>query len=124
MTVATVRPDGWPQATTIGYASEGLLLYFLCSKQSQKAANIVADNRISLVVDHDTSDPMGMEGLSLAARAYAISDPAEEARVVELMVAKFPEYRSLTRPDLAGVQLFMVVPEVISVLDYPQRLRP
>jgi nitroimidazol reductase NimA-like FMN-containing flavoprotein (pyridoxamine 5'-phosphate oxidase superfamily) len=59
MTVATVRPDGWPQATTIGYASEGLLLYFLCSKQSQKAANIVADNRISLVVDHDTSDPMG-----------------------------------------------------------------
>ena len=42
MTVATVRPDGWPQATTVGYASEGLLLYFLCSKQSQKAANIVA----------------------------------------------------------------------------------
>jgi nitroimidazol reductase NimA-like FMN-containing flavoprotein (pyridoxamine 5'-phosphate oxidase superfamily) len=118
MTVATVRPDGWPQATTVGYASEGLLLYFLCSKQSQKAANIVANNRISLVVDHDTSDPMGIEGLSLAARAYAISDPAEEARVVELMVAKFPEYRSLTRPDLAGVQLFMVVSEVISVLDY------
>lgn len=118
MTVATVRPDGWPQATTVGYASEGLLLYFLCSKQSQKAANIVADNRISLVIDHDTSDPMGIEGLSLAARAYAISDPAEEARVVELMVAKFPEYRSLPRPDLAGVQLFMVIPEVISVLDY------
>jgi hypothetical protein len=46
---------------------------------------------------------MGIEGLSLAARAYAISDPAEEARVVELMVAKFPEYRSLPRPDLAGV---------------------
>jgi nitroimidazol reductase NimA-like FMN-containing flavoprotein (pyridoxamine 5'-phosphate oxidase superfamily) len=31
MTVATVRPDGWPQATTVGYASEGLILYFLCS---------------------------------------------------------------------------------------------
>ncbi len=101
--MATLRPDGWPQATTVGYASEGLILYFLCSKQSQKAANIVADNRISLVIDHDTSDPMGIEGLSLAARAYAISDPAEEARVVELMVAKFPEYRSLPRPDLAGV---------------------
>jgi Pyridoxamine 5'-phosphate oxidase len=24
MTVATLRPDGWPQATTVGYASEGL----------------------------------------------------------------------------------------------------
>ena len=60
MTVATVRPDGWPQATTVGYASEGLVLYFLCGRQSQKAVNIAADNRISLVIDHDTSDPMGM----------------------------------------------------------------
>ena len=24
MTVATLRPDGWPQATTVGYANEGL----------------------------------------------------------------------------------------------------
>ncbi len=23
MTVATVRPDGWPQATTVGYVNEG-----------------------------------------------------------------------------------------------------
>lgn len=27
MTIATVRPDGWPQATTVGYVSEGLTLY-------------------------------------------------------------------------------------------------
>jgi nitroimidazol reductase NimA-like FMN-containing flavoprotein (pyridoxamine 5'-phosphate oxidase superfamily) len=24
MTIATLRPDGWPQATTVGYANEGL----------------------------------------------------------------------------------------------------
>ncbi|MGH6827030.1 pyridoxamine 5'-phosphate oxidase family protein [Methyloceanibacter sp.] len=118
MTVATVRADGWPQATTVGYASEGLALYFLCGRQSQKAANIAADDRISLTIDHDTRDPMGIEGLSMAAHAYPIDDPAEEARVIELMVAKFPEYRSLPQPDLAGIQPFMVVPEVISVLDY------
>ena len=29
MTIATLRPDGWPQATTVGYANEGLNLYFL-----------------------------------------------------------------------------------------------
>ena len=27
MTIATLRPDGWPQATTVGYVSEGLTLY-------------------------------------------------------------------------------------------------
>ena len=29
MTIATLRPDGWPQATTVGYANDGLTLYFL-----------------------------------------------------------------------------------------------
>ena len=24
MTIATLRPDGWPQATTVGYVNEGL----------------------------------------------------------------------------------------------------
>ena|SRR5215831_13622933 len=31
MTVATNRPDGWPQATTVGYVHDGLTIYFLCS---------------------------------------------------------------------------------------------
>jgi len=25
LTLATLRPDGWPQATTVGYTSEGLM---------------------------------------------------------------------------------------------------
>jgi nitroimidazol reductase NimA-like FMN-containing flavoprotein (pyridoxamine 5'-phosphate oxidase superfamily) len=29
MTIATLRPDGWPQATTVGYANEGLTIYFV-----------------------------------------------------------------------------------------------
>lgn len=40
MTIATLRPDGWPQATTVGYATEGLTIYFLCGLHSQKASNI------------------------------------------------------------------------------------
>ena len=35
MTIATVRPDGWPQATTVGYVSDGLDLYFLCGLARQ-----------------------------------------------------------------------------------------
>ena len=38
-TIATLRPDGWPQATTVGYANEALTLYFLCGPDSQKAAD-------------------------------------------------------------------------------------
>ena len=43
MTIATNRPDGWPQATTVGYVNDGLTIYFLCSPQSQKAANRLKD---------------------------------------------------------------------------------
>jgi len=66
MTVATNRPDGWPQATTVGYINDGLTLYFLCAPQSQKAQNLARDDRISLTIDHDTSDPMAITGLSMA----------------------------------------------------------
>ena len=69
MTVATLRPDGWPQATTVGYANDGLTLYFLCGLDSQKAVNLARDNRLSLTIDHDTPQVMEITGLSMAARA-------------------------------------------------------
>jgi hypothetical protein len=31
MTVATLRPDGWPQATRVGAVKEGRVLGFLCA---------------------------------------------------------------------------------------------
>jgi len=36
MTVATVRPDGYPQATTVNYVSDDLVIYFGCAAESQK----------------------------------------------------------------------------------------
>ena len=66
MTIATLRPDGWPQATTVGYVNEGITLYFLCGLDSQKAANLARDDRISLTIDHDTPEVMATTGLSMA----------------------------------------------------------
>lgn len=117
-TVATVRPDGWPQATTVGYANDGLHVYFICATDSQKAQNIAKDNRISLTVDHDTKDPMRIEGLSIAARAHPVENEGEIAEVMGLLEEKFPEYAVLAGPDLEGLTVMKVVPELISLLDY------
>lgn len=117
MTVATNRPDGWPQATTVGYASEGLTLYFFCALDSQKAANIARDDRISLTIDSDTLDPMAIRGLSMAARATTVSDRAEVAKAINLLLQKYPEYRAMS-PDMSGMRLVRVTPEMISLLDY------
>jgi Pyridoxamine 5'-phosphate oxidase len=66
MTVATLRPDGWPQATTVGYVNKALTLYFLCGPDSQKANNLLRDDRLSLTIDHDTPELMAITGLSMA----------------------------------------------------------
>ena len=74
MIIATLRPDGWPQATTVGYVYEDLTLWFLCGLESQKAKNLALDNRVSITIDHDTPDTMSITGLSMAARAHRVSD--------------------------------------------------
>ena len=120
MTVATLRPDGWPQATTVGYVNEGLTLYFLCGVDSQKAKNLAHDDRLSLTIDHDTTDLMTITGLSIAARAQAVNDRAEAEKVLRMLPLKYPEARPLPMkmPGPDEVRLFRVTPSVISVLDY------
>ena len=120
MTVATLRPDGWPQATTVGYASEGLTLYFLCGPDSQKAANLARDDRVSLTIDHDTSNIMAITGLSIAGHTQAVTDLAEAGRVMQMLVRKYPEQVALPgpMPGPEDVRIFRVTPTVISVLDY------
>jgi nitroimidazol reductase NimA-like FMN-containing flavoprotein (pyridoxamine 5'-phosphate oxidase superfamily) len=120
MTIATLRPDGWPQATTVGYANEGLTLYFLCGPDSQKAANLARDDRVSLTIDHDTPQVMEITGLSMAARAQVVTDPSEAQKALRLLMLKYPQQASipLPMPAAADVRIFRVTPMVISVLDY------
>lgn len=120
MTVATLRPDGWPQATTVGYVNEGLTLYFLCGLESQKAKNLERDDRLSLTIDHDTPDVMAITGLSMAARAQPVTDRAEAEKVLRMLPLKYkdspPVPMKMPSPD--EVRLFRLTPSVISVLDY------
>lgn len=122
MTIATLRPDGWPQATTVGYVSEDLTLWFLCGLGSQKADNLAHDDRVSITIDHDTPDLLSIVGLSMAARAHRVTDRAEAEKVLRMLPLKYadapPQTAQLKMPTPDEVALFRVEPEVISVLDY------
>jgi nitroimidazol reductase NimA-like FMN-containing flavoprotein (pyridoxamine 5'-phosphate oxidase superfamily) len=117
MTVATNRPDGWPQATTVGYVNDGPTIYFLCSPQGQKA-NLARDSQISLTIDHDVSDPMAITGLSMAAQAQPVTDPMEVAKAMNPLGTRYPEYAALPMPKPEEIAVYRVLPKVISVLDY------
>ena len=120
MSLATLRPDGWPQVTTVGFSHEGLTLYFLCGPDSQKAANLARDDRVSLTIDKDSLQVMQITGLSMAGRAQRITDPAEAARVLPLIMQRYPEQQGLglPMPKPEDIALYRVTPTVISVLDY------
>ena len=120
MTVATLRPDGWPQATTVGFAHEELTLYFLCGAQSQKAMNLAFDQRVSITIDHDVPQVMKISGLSLAGRVSRIRDAGEATRVMGLLIARYPEQGQSPGelPPASAVAIFKVTPIVISLLDY------
>ena len=50
MTVATIRPDGYPQATTVNYIHDDLIVYFATGATSQKAGNIKLNNKVSVAI--------------------------------------------------------------------------
>jgi general stress protein 26 len=118
MTLATVRPDGFPQATTVGYVNEGLTLYVGVGSDSQKLHNIMLCNKVSLTIDHEDSDWGKIQGLSMGATAAVVSDPTEIERIGALMVRKFPQLEQMPPPDLDSFVFLRITPRVISVLDY------
>jgi nitroimidazol reductase NimA-like FMN-containing flavoprotein (pyridoxamine 5'-phosphate oxidase superfamily) len=132
MTIATNRPDGWPQATMVGYVNDGFLLYCFVANNAQKYANILRDSRVSLTIGSDAARPLEIKGLSLAGRAAAVHDQSEFDHVLALRSKRYPEFADLPPPilregalqrlsphEMSGdVVLLRIVPEIISVLDY------
>ncbi len=118
MTVATNRPDGWPQATVVSYANDGLIVYCTIGRDSQKYANIVRDPRVALAIAHDYPQPLQIKGLSIAARATEVSDQGERDHAAEVLLKRYPEYKVMPRPDPSAVPTLRLTPEFVSILDY------
>lgn len=121
LSIATLRPDGWPQTTIVGYVNDGPAIYFMISRQSQKFANLAADNRASLCVGEDVTDPMAIGGASMAATVAEVTDRAEQARVMALMFKRYPEYEPMLKDaDTSGMVIMRATPIVASVLTYEE----
>ncbi len=118
MTIATNRADGWPQATVVGYANDGLIIYCHVARDSQKFANITRDPHVSLTIAKDVPQPLMIRGLSVAARVEVSYDQGEIDHVAEILLKRYPEYKVMPRPDPKAVPLLRITPEFISVLDY------
>ena len=119
LTIATVRADGFPQATTVSFVNDGDVIYFGTSGQSQKAQNITRDNRVSVTINPTYKSWSDIKGLSLGGRARRVSSPEELRKVFALMAEKFPQITQYVQPQSGeDLALYRIDPEVISILDY------
>jgi nitroimidazol reductase NimA-like FMN-containing flavoprotein (pyridoxamine 5'-phosphate oxidase superfamily) len=118
MAISTVRPDGWPQTTIVGYAHDGLLIYFIISRESQKFANIERDDRVSIAIGRDFHDPKTITGLSLAARASEVRDLRQRNEAIKLILERRPGLERLESPDLTQSVVMRAYPEIVTILDY------
>lgn len=119
MTLATVRPDGYPQATTVTYANDGLTLYFGCDLQSQKVRNLKRNRKVSLTIDHDEKDWRKIRGISAGGTARIVDRRDRRFnRGLRLITKKFPQLGTLSDQDMERFALIEVTPKVISLIDY------
>lgn len=114
MSVATVRMDGWPQATLVGYAHDDLHLYFTIARNSQKLSNIRREPRISIALGHGAGERI--RGLSMAAWAAEVTDVHEMQRISDLVLTRYPD-ANIFAPRAHAAALVRAVPELISVID-------
>lgn len=112
MALGVNRPDGWPQVTTVGFVNEGLKLYFVIGRDSQKYANLLLDPRASAAirVEGDTGDGVGV---SLAGRVNEVTDPAEVERINQLVLKRYPGAHSFN-PGGASVAVMRLRPEILA----------
>jgi nitroimidazol reductase NimA-like FMN-containing flavoprotein (pyridoxamine 5'-phosphate oxidase superfamily) len=119
LTLATIRPDGYPQATTVSFGHDDLTIYAGIGKHSQKADNIRRCNKVSLAINADYSDWNHIKGLSMGAQAEILADPEEIRHAADCMIKRFPEVKQWAGTgEMNEVAFLKIRPQVISVLDY------
>lgn len=119
LTLATLREDGWPQATAVAYANTGLTLYVATGADAQKVHNIRRCPKVSLTINGNNPDWATLQGLSMAALAEVIDSASERQQAARLLKKKFPSLSEFGDPEhQTGWALLRIAPKIVSLIDY------
>lgn len=119
LTLATIRPDGFPQATTVSFAHDGMVIYVGIGRHSQKAENIRRNGKVSLTINLPYHDWREIRGLSMSGIADLLDDPREAAGAAACLERRFPAVSEWCGPDMGHEVVFVRIrPQMVSVIDY------
>ena len=122
MAISTVRPDGWPQTTIVGYANQGWTIYFLIFRSSQKFTNVQHDDRVSIAVSGEPRSLGEIKAVYAGAHAAEVTDASERGAAWKLLMQRHPNLADFSPPDESEEALMRAVCKYVSVLDYSKGL--
>jgi nitroimidazol reductase NimA-like FMN-containing flavoprotein (pyridoxamine 5'-phosphate oxidase superfamily) len=120
MAISTVRPDGWPQTTFVGYANEGFDIFFMIFRSSQKFANIQRDDRVSIAVGEKPESLREIKAVYAAAHAREVIDPKQRKYAWRLLAKRHPNLAAFDIPKTADAALMQATCKYVSMLDFGQ----
>jgi PPOX class probable F420-dependent enzyme len=98
--LATTDPDGRPHLVPIVFALDGDTLYSAVDRKPKRSTtlrrieNARARPDVTVLVDHYEDDWEQLWWIQLRGRARVLDDGAEHDRALELLAAKYPQYRA------------------------------
>jgi PPOX class probable F420-dependent enzyme len=105
--LATVRPDGSPHLVPVTFALHGHTVVTAVDHKPksttalQRLANIDAEPRVSLLVDHYDEDWRRLWWVRLDGDAHVVRDEPERSTLLEPLVARYAAYQD--RPPAGPV---------------------
>ena len=122
MAISTLRPDGWPQTTIVGYANDGWVIYFLIFRSSQKFANIQHDGRVSIAVGEEPQDLREAKAVYAGAQACEVTDPKQRKHAWRLLVERHSNLADFLLPESSEAALMRDAGRFVSMVDYGKGL--
>ncbi len=119
LTLATVGPDGEPQAADLYYAeTDDLILYFVSATDSRHAANVARDPRVAVTIHATSAHWREIRGLQMEGLCHRVTG-GERTRAWVRYTAKFPFV--LTDPALfralSQAALYRITPHWLRWID-------
>ena len=118
MTLATIRPDGYPQATTVNYVHDDLNLYFATDAASQKAGNIKLNNKVSVAIASETHNFYKLRGLSMSGKAKRVFETEKAQELSLLLFRTLPQTKRYVPENTKQLAVYEITPVAISLIDY------
>lgn len=120
MAISTVRPDGWPQTTVVGYVNRGFDVFFLIFRSGQKYANIQRDDRVSIAVAAEPRQLQDLKAVYAGGHAAEITEPSEREEIWRLLMQRASNLAGFKMPEASEAVFMRMRCKFVSVLDFSQ----